>query len=32
MRKDFDFTIVDADQSVDNLNLGLRTHMENVIH
>ena len=32
MRKNFDFTIVDADQSVDELNNELRNHTERVIH
>ena len=32
MRKNFDFTIVDADQSVDELNNELRSHTERVIH
>ena len=32
MRKNFDFTIVEADQSVDELNNKLRSHTERVIH
>jgi len=32
MRKNFDFTIVDADQSVDELNNELRSHTERVTH
>ena len=31
MRKSFDFTIVDSDQSVDNLNQELRDHTKKII-